>query len=358
MKYNEFNKPLQCMMTQSTCYKQTTRIAPKGVLWHSTGANNSTLKRYVQPDDDASNREELIKKIGENKRKNDWNHKKVSKGVNAFIGKTADGTVAAVEVLPQNYRPWGCGSASKGSCNDTHLQFEICEDSLKNKEYFEAVYQEACELTAYWCKLYNIDPMGTIIYNGIEVPTIACHKDAGKLGLGSGHSDVMHWFKKHGKTMEDVRKDVAVLLNGGDISPVKPVDIIYQVWDDTKNAWLPNVTNDNDYAGILKHDICAIYANLSDGECVYKVHTKDGKWLPEVINRKDYAGILNKPIDGFMIKSNNSNATIYYQVHLKGKKWLPYVSGYDQDNSNNGYAGVFGHTIDGIRMYVKMNDKF
>jgi hypothetical protein len=47
MKYNENNKPLVCMMTQSTCYKGTSTMTPKGILWHSTGANNPTLKRYV-----------------------------------------------------------------------------------------------------------------------------------------------------------------------------------------------------------------------------------------------------------------------------------------------------------------------
>ena len=47
MKYNENNKPIVCMMTQSTCYQGTTQMEIKGVLWHSTGANNPTLKRYV-----------------------------------------------------------------------------------------------------------------------------------------------------------------------------------------------------------------------------------------------------------------------------------------------------------------------
>ena len=49
MKYNEKNKPLVCMMKNSTCYKQTRTMTPVGVLWHSTGANNPNLKRYVQP---------------------------------------------------------------------------------------------------------------------------------------------------------------------------------------------------------------------------------------------------------------------------------------------------------------------
>ena len=74
MKYNENNKPLICMMTQSTCYKGTSTMTPKGVLWHSTGANNPTLKRYVQPDDNATNKSELIALIGKNNNGNDWNH--------------------------------------------------------------------------------------------------------------------------------------------------------------------------------------------------------------------------------------------------------------------------------------------
>lgn len=47
MKYSNSNEPLQCMMTNSTCYKGTKKMSIKGILWHSTGANNPNLKRYV-----------------------------------------------------------------------------------------------------------------------------------------------------------------------------------------------------------------------------------------------------------------------------------------------------------------------
>lgn len=50
-------------------------------------------------------------------------------------------------------------------------------------------------------------------FKGKNVPTILCHYDSYKLGLGSGHSDVYHWFNKHGKSMDSVRNDVAVLMN-------------------------------------------------------------------------------------------------------------------------------------------------
>lgn len=213
MKYSSNNKPLVCMMTQSTCYKGTRKMGVKGVLWHSTGANNTSIKRYVQPDDNAPNRAELINIIGKNNYGNDWNHIDYKAGVNAFVGELANNTVAAVQTLPWDFRPWGCGSGSKGSCNDGWIQFEICEDSLTDKTYFNKIYKEACELTAYLCKMYNLDPYGYTTLNGVKVPVILCHADSCKLGLGSNHGDVLHWFKKHGKTMDDVRKDVAALMN-------------------------------------------------------------------------------------------------------------------------------------------------
>ena len=71
MKYSDKNKPMVCMMTQSTCYRQTKKIQIKGVLWHSTGANNPTLKRYVQPDDNAADREAMLALLGTNAYKTD-----------------------------------------------------------------------------------------------------------------------------------------------------------------------------------------------------------------------------------------------------------------------------------------------
>ena len=214
MKYSKSNPPMTCMMTQSTCYKGTKKMTVKGVLWHSTGANNPTLKRYVQPDDGAPDRAELLSKLGTNANKNDWNHIDTQAGLNAWIGKLADGSVAAVQTMPWDFRPWGCGSGSKGSCNSGWIQFEICEDALTDADYFAAVYQEACELTAYLCTLYGIDPKGTADCSGVTVPTILCHADSHKLKLGSNHADVTHWFPKFGKSMETARDDVAALMSG------------------------------------------------------------------------------------------------------------------------------------------------
>ena len=134
-------------------------------------------------------------------------------------------------------------------------------------------------------------------------------------------------------------------------APSKP-DVFYQVWDDVKNKWLPNVKNDSDYAGIFGHDVCAVFANLSRGNIFYKVHYKGGKWLPEVKNREDYAGLFNKPIDALMMRTDTGK-TIHYAVHLRNKgKWLPFVTGYNEKDYNNGYAGIIGQEIDAIKIYI------
>ena len=71
-------KIIECFINQSNWLKQETRkIRPMGVLWHSTGANNTNIKRYVQPDDNAANRDELISIIAKNRYSNDWNHLRI-----------------------------------------------------------------------------------------------------------------------------------------------------------------------------------------------------------------------------------------------------------------------------------------
>lgn len=215
---------------QSSWYKGTTTGVPVGICFHDTGCNNNTLKRYVQPNDDDANRAEMLAKIGTNYNKNDWNHKAVSAGVNAWIGLLADGSIATVQAGPWNYRPWGVGSGSNGSLNGDKsdpktpfwIQFEICEDDRKSKTYFEKAYNEAIGLSAYLCKTYGFDPHGTVSYKGKTVPVITCHRESAALGLGSNHSDVLDWFPLYGKSMDDVRNDIAAAM--GSVAEIKPED--------------------------------------------------------------------------------------------------------------------------------------
>lgn len=133
----------------------------------------------------------------------------------------------------------------------------------------------------------------------------------------------------------------------------KGITVTYQVWDNVKKAWLPEVQDAKNYAGTFGASICAVYADLSYGDIIYQVHTKNGRWLGEIKNREDYAGIFNQPIDAIRMKTNTGKK-IHYRVHLKNqKRWLNWINGYNTADAIKGYAGIFGQEIDAIQIYVK-----
>ena len=67
----------------------------------------------------------MINLIGVNNNRNDYNHASYQSGLNAWIGKLANGSITSIQTMPWNFKPWGCGSGKKGSCNDAWIQFEI-----------------------------------------------------------------------------------------------------------------------------------------------------------------------------------------------------------------------------------------
>lgn len=212
----KYNSLYECMLYDSKCYRNTYTMGIVGVMWHDTGANNKTIKRYVQPSEFDKNYKYLLNLIGKNINGNDWNNINSSSCVNAFIGTLNDGSVATVQTLPWDFIPYGCGSGKNGSCNNGWIQFEICQDNKKDSDYFKKVYDEAIKLTAYLCLKFNIDPYGFVKKGNIEVPTILCHWDSYKLGMGSGHYDIYDWFPLFGKckdlSMNDIRNDVHNLI--------------------------------------------------------------------------------------------------------------------------------------------------
>ncbi len=196
---------LNCMLTANDCYRAGRTIKPVGVMVHSTGANNPNLKRYVQPVSTTPARADLLAQLGTNANGNHWNRGNLDVCVHGFIGKLADGSVAAVQTLPWNQRGWHAGNGTSGrSANNTHISFEICEDGLTDPTYFKQAYQAAVELTAMLCKEYGLDPLA----DGVVI----CHQEGYRRGIASNHGDVLHWFPKHGKSMDDFRSDVAAAL--------------------------------------------------------------------------------------------------------------------------------------------------
>ena len=196
---------LNCLLTANRCYKTGATIKPKGVMVHSTGANNPNLRRYVQPVSTTPDRAGLLARLGTNPNGNHWNRAGLNVCVHGFIGRLADGSVAAVQTLPWDRRGWHAGNGSSGkSANDTHISFEICEDGLTDPDYFARAYREAVELTAMLCKQYGLDPLA----DGVVI----CHQEGYRRGIASNHGDVLHWFPRFGKSMDDFRADVAAEL--------------------------------------------------------------------------------------------------------------------------------------------------
>ena len=201
-------KLIKCLLTQNDCYKAWRIINPKGVMVHSTGANNPLVARYVQPVEGQSNETQLKAEIGVNRNANDWNNPGLDVCTHAFVGKLADGGVGTVQTLPWNHRGWHAGTGtSGGSANNTHIAFEICEDDLTDEGYFRKVYQEAVELAAMLCKTYNLNPLA----DGVVI----CHSEGYQRGIASNHGDVMHWFPKFDKSMDTFRTDVSKAMGFG-----------------------------------------------------------------------------------------------------------------------------------------------
>ena len=206
-------------LEHNDCFKSGKPLRPVGVMVHSTGANNPLVSRYV-PGDEI---------IGRNTAGNHWDQSNeewkekfgvsLNKCVHAFVGKLADGEVGAVQTLPWEMRGWHAG---KSAGNNGYIGFEICEDGLEDAEYFEKVYREAVELTAMLCGRFELDPRE----NGVVI----CHAEGYRLGVASNHGDVLHWFSRFEKTMDDFRADVARVMERGEEMTQERFDSMLENW--------------------------------------------------------------------------------------------------------------------------------
>ncbi len=185
-------------LTKNRCYLKYRKMTPKRIVVHSTGCNNKNITRYVDIDE-----------LG-TVSSNHWNkgNKSLSKCVNGMIGYSQKLKKAvAVQTLPDNCCPWGCGSGKKGSYNNDGFQFEICEENGTDKTYFSQCWELATAWCAKLCKEYNI-----------PVSRIVSHAEAHDAGYASNHSDADSYFKKFGKTMKDFRDDVSKKLKDSSAS--------------------------------------------------------------------------------------------------------------------------------------------
>lgn len=269
----------KCLLTKNECYQRGVKINPVGVMVHSTGANNPWLKRYVQPDDGL---------LGTNNNGNHWNRYRPDGRqvcVHALIGKLADGGIATYQTLPWNYRGWHSGYGSKGSANNMgYIGFEICEDGLNDGAYFAKVYREAVELAAYLCKMFGFNPLAD--------GKVICHSEGHKRGIASNHADVMHWFPKHGKSMDTFRADVAAEMNKTTTEEDEDVDI---------NKLLQDMTDEQAYLiyqKAVQHMVTLPEPEWSQKEGAWKkaqeTGVMDGTSPERPLKRDEFAAVLDR----------------------------------------------------------------
>jgi hypothetical protein len=93
------------------------------------------------------------------------------------------------------------------------------------------------------CKQYKLDPLA----DGVVI----CHSEGYKRGIASNHGDVMHWFPKHGKSMDDFRADVKKLLNNQKPENKELTSVNDIVWElahrgiiTDKELWLAKLEED------------------------------------------------------------------------------------------------------------------
>ena len=215
---------LQAFQTINLCYqsgysqnRSVTHVAP---LVHSTGSNK-WLKRWVDAPEYVGQKQ-IRETIGTPPVGS--NGKRFTKMVHAFIGLDKNGEMLVVQTLPYQYPCWGCADGSwrekqhtrpkpnNGSYNyepTAHIQFEICQGSDADAEYY-AMAIEAAELyCVYLCRRFGFPP-----------ELIVSHKEAAEAGYASNHGDPDVWMKCFGDTMDAFRERVAARMSGETVDPV------------------------------------------------------------------------------------------------------------------------------------------
>lgn len=201
-------KTITHYITKNRTYTNPKIINPVGIIVHSTGCNQKKPSAYYK----------------------NWDSPSADKSVHGFIG-FENGEYIYVNTLPYNYKSWNCGKGPKGSYNNSHISFEICEDDLSSEDYFTKTKNMAVELCATLCNKY-----------GIPVQNITTHCEAHARGYASNHADVLHWWSRYNYTMEDFRKEVKNKMTRENEKNT-PSTYAREVWEKAKEKGYTDGTN-------------------------------------------------------------------------------------------------------------------
>ena len=293
-------------MTRNDCYKAGRKITPKGIMIHSTATPGVMAAAWFSRWNKSYQAGEINRQVC----------------VHAFVDDKE-----AWQYLPWDHRGWHAG----GTANNTHMGIEICEPGgfsysggsnmvgynvAKNEAYFRKAWQNAVELCVILCRKY-----------GLTERDITCHSEGSKKGIASNHADVMHWFPKHGESMDAFRaavktalsktnaiQEVSTSLQVGDVVEVKASANTYYPGGATIPAWVKT----DSY-----HKVTQVISNgrpvVKGGKsCVLlgkKVDKKNGKESTGILSWIDVGSlvvIVSKAKEAKTSKENNN----YYRVQV------------------------------------------
>lgn len=215
-----------------------------------------------------------------------------------------------------------------------------------------------------WCAIF-VSYVANV--TGILGTLVKKNAGAGEIARSGDKAGCGKWYEGH-NTKPQVGDIILFTLNGKGRYPGHDkyfsdhIGIVYKV--DTNYVYTVEGntnSNDNDKSKVGEHKY-KLYSGLINGyfrpnwiisgdtgsnsgsnpgsnpdsDATYRVRA-GGKWYPAVKNMNDYAGVIGIPITDVAVKF--SKGTYKYRVHVKGGKWLPWVTGYNINDDNNGYAG-------------------
>lgn len=158
------------------------------------------------------------------------------------------------------------------------------------------------------------------------------------------------WHSMYAKTVcpgNYLRSKIDYIISEANkiINPSTKKSVTYRVGN---GHWYATVSN-GAVAGNQKTGLDRLQVK-GDVVIPYRVHTKGGKWEATVYKwdntDQGFAGVYGKLIDGVAIDKCK------YRVRTK-KGWLPWVTGFNINDKINGYAGNLGEEITAIEIIRK-----
>lgn len=156
----------------------------------------------------------------------------------------------------------------------------------------------------------------------------------------------------------------------------RKVNVIYQA-QIGGDYWLPQVINDEDYAGIRGRNITGITLSTDIGYAVYRVYS-NGRWLAYVDSRNSdisdyyngYAGnghsieavevyyytpdtLLYNEAPHYQAFTEDGYKYAYYRVSTTENDYFPYQTDNERNDGQDGYAGIYGRKVDRFQIVIK-----